>query len=729
MMPPFRRPAPRAPRDTPDLAPCMAQLDAPRGDAVAPDERTDAVLATHVASCAECRALDATWRRVARAYAAPDHAGAPATEAERHHLEALLTRTLARRAAGERPVLPVDLAPSDGDRAARVETSPRVPRMPLVARRRRALSAVAAALVAALAWSLLRQAAPADAGSTAGRLTLETRASGGAGRPTLAATYVPSSALARADSVRLDIRTWAGRDGGAPGDVRGWLSRRGDAFIGTVTLPAGTVLAQLVVTSPDGAATDDNDARRWEWLAADAQRRPAFEALWQQVALHAVDDWERARHAGLAMLRHYPASPTSVRFALGDALALAGPAAADSVRRAFARAARVAESAVARATAVDAETLGEMVFLAQGMRDTAMVRRWRARLLADAPTSAAATQQRVFAVLDRGTPPAATLAALDTLWREVGGAAPQLPYEAFGLARRDGSDGTLRTWGERLVRALPYTATAVADAWRTRAALRADAVRLLADRLAALPPGTRSVDASDADWRAALGRTTAPADRARQALLTQLAQALAADRAAVALRAAADTLARAPAPGHAVATLESDGVVRVEHARAREAVATRLRATIRARPLPGDPSLRGADGTAVTLRTRLARAASARDGETPRHALVAFVSRGCAPSLADLNALERVRGELAAQGVPVLALVAELPSPDVVRALAARGYRGPLAFDDRAQAARALRHVGTPEYVVLDLAAGTALASVRRADDAAALLAVLAASR
>ncbi|MCU0633479.1 MAG: TlpA family protein disulfide reductase [Gemmatimonadaceae bacterium] len=757
-----------APHIDPELAARVIRarrlLDGPWRD---PDG-SDRAVAAHVADCAECRALGETWHTVEAALAGSDDDIANAPRAQQGQLDAVFELVLARRAAGVRVELPTEVpapAAPAGRRAAPMPSAgnSRALRRPLVA-----LSAVAAALLAVLAWPLLRMPAPANAGSTAGQLTIRSRSAGAAGSKTLLGSYVPASALATFDSVRLEARTWAGRTGDGTGVVHGWLRRRGNAFSGDVVLPAGAVLAQLVVTSPDGQTIDDNDARRWEWLVTDATGHPTFDALWRQVALYSVDDWERARRAALTMLQRYPESPTSVRFALGYALDLAGPAAADSVRRTFGPAARRAADAVARADTVNGELLGEMVFLAQGLRDTAMVRRWRARLLAESPTSAAAAQQRVFAILDRGSSAPATLAALDTLWREVGSAAPQLAYEAFGLARRGGADSTLRTWGERVLGALPFATASVAEAWRARPALRPAALRLLGDRLAAL-----GATQSDTAWRAALARPTVPAARARQGLLTQFAMTLAADSTPAALQAASDTLKRAAALGAAPQTLdalaevalargdtvtarvalawlseepsvpaprrdvvraraasfEKDDAFIAERARARASVETRLRATIRARALTLDPSVRDGAGGTTTLRTLVESAERGRPASPLRYALVAFVSRGCAPSLADLPTLERVRTDLGARGVPVIALVEEVPDASVTRILANRGYRGPVAFDDRAQAARALRHVGTPEYVVLDLAAGTALASVRRADDASALLMVLTAHR
>lgn len=684
-------------------------------------------LADHLTTCGRCRAF-VVERRVLRS---------GLREAPQPSMpSAARTRVLTRVADGERRVLPSGMM-------ATVEAGGTARPWASGARPRHAMTA--AALLLAVAWALSHSADPLEAGASSGTLTT-TQSITPTGRR-LNVQYRASALLAGADSVRFEATLHPAGDHPTTRPLATALHRRRDgAFVGSVALPSDVVRATVRIVRWGGGDVDDNDARGWEVLAEDARGRPLFAALRQQFVAYEMIDWERAHQAALAMLRHYPDQPSSVRFALVGELELAGPAGADSVRRFFRPHLEALDRSVSARTTLDEDAYFEMIFLAGAMGDTTRQRQWRTRLFRDAPRSATAAQQRVFAVLDEGGSDATKLAAFERLHAEVGDAAPQLAYEAFRLAAAAGDPPVVQRWGERLRARAPYATLDVAQTYARFPSLRGHAMTVLREQLAASPPITGT------DWRSAL-RTPTPATQLRaQALLTSLGRALLADGAVTALVAARDTLQRAAALGRSAITLRwlaqaslSTGDTSVATTAVawtvadprigddlRDSLQRALGPSASSAPFRGErrladsayrasilaPAVRVPIASAPQYRTlagdvrELTAAPAGQRGavDTPRTLLrdkgavrvIAFVSRGCAPSLADLAALERLRRRWEPRGVPVVAMLAERPDSAPLRALAARGYKGDIGFDDRAQVARAMRQVGTPQYVVVE---------------------------
>src|SRR5205823_7888917 len=108
---------------------------------------------------------------------------------------------------------------------------------------------------------------------------------------------------------RLRSPNGDGYNSGIPTVTLARLTRRGDAFEGTVTLPDSVVYAALVVEDSAGRVLDGAD-RPWEILVAAPDGKPTFAALDQR----ANDMMGRNAEEGLATVRRMVALyPDEVR--------------------------------------------------------------------------------------------------------------------------------------------------------------------------------------------------------------------------------------------------------------------------------------------------------------------------------------------------------------------------------------------------------------------------------
>jgi hypothetical protein len=563
-----------------------------------------------------------------------------------------------------------------------------------------------------------------EARRTAGDLATSQRFDGAS--PTLSVRYRPGGTLVSANSLVLlateyEDRRIQGKRISVPLEVR-----RDGLFAADIPLTEGIVLLQLSVATADWQHVDDNDARGWEHLVEDRAGHPVFGALWVEYAVHGFDDWERAHAAAEAMWHQYPQRPEGLRFTLSGAMQLAGPANTDSVVQVFRPHIEALHAKLSSVT-VDATVMGEMALLAAQARDTSMRSYWQLRMIREFPRDPGTIQQRTFMLFDRQMPPPERMAALERLWVETGGNAIQLLMNAFDFVVRAGDTAAIERWGGRLMSFGSAYAPYVAAQYVRIPDLRARGEDIVRRSLSALSPVTNG------DWagslRAPPSRTTA---RASQSFLTTLGIALIADGK---VNAATDTLRRAAAVAWEPGVLRALGDV--ELLVADSAAATRAYAwaigdprtsparadTLRKRlghfaaGAPWDAAV--AEGQAVlgntTLITSIRRSfdpgAALVDADGGRRtleelvaspvAVIAFVSRHCAPSVADLPALQATATRLAVAGVLTITIVEENPSAEARRAIARYGYSDAILFDNRAELSRSMRQAGTPQYFVV----------------------------
>ncbi|MES2179151.1 MAG: hypothetical protein V4550_14920 [Gemmatimonadota bacterium] len=611
----------------------------------------------------------------------------------------------------------------------------------------RRLQHIAVTLVAATIIGLivLTPSRGLEAGPTAGTLSLTQKVPSPA--PVIAVRYASASALGGSDRVLLKVATYVARKPYPPVEREFTLTRNGNGeFSGDVTLPEGTVFAQYTVTSVDGKHVDDNDARGWEAAVKDSASRPLFDGLWIQRILNGRDNWERAAAAASAMLEYYPDNPTGHRYAMYDARELVGAAKTDSIVRLNRPRIEALHRKFANAP-LDATTMWEFAMVASDVRDTAMVTYWRQRMMREYPRDGGTIQQRVFAASEKRMPKADRLREFEHIWEETGGQGIQLLAEAFDLAVSTNDSATIARWGDRLASFGGGYEGTVSYEYATLPAFRARGAEMLRQSLRKLPP----IPATD--WRSALRN---PSGRpVGQWQLGALGKALLDDGRVAAAR---DTLRRAAALGWDARTLRALGDAELAGGDTTAALlayawvvadrrTTALRAdTVRAKLGAAAQSAKWeeavADGRATladqTMKSAIRRPFDANgsiadvsgarrtfsDVIGKRISIVAFVSRDCAPSRADLASLNAVAEKFALRNVPVVALVQETPTAEMVASLASLGFKGTVGFDDRAEASRRMRQSGTPHYFVVE--DGNVIRfTARRAEDLPMLVAAL----
>ncbi|MGH7619782.1 MAG: hypothetical protein ACREPM_21425, partial [Gemmatimonadaceae bacterium] len=502
------------------------------------------------------------------------------------------------------------------------------------------------------------------------------------------------------------------------------------SYSARVPLGRGTVFAQFVVASADGKRVDDNDARGWEAPMTDSASRPLYEGLWIERAIDARVNWERGASVAHDMARYYPLNPGAIRFAMAVDVALAGSAGSDSVVGEWRPRIHALQHALASA-ALDAGSMSEFAMLAAAANDTSIARFWRERMIREYPNDPATIQQRVFAVFEtsRGGRGAA-LAQLERLYDETGGQSPQLLTNAFDLAAQANDSASIARWGDRLVAFGGGFEANVSSTYAALPGFRDRAMILLRSSLASLPAIRPA-----ADWRVSLRQQTDGSDLVRgQWQLVALGKALLDTRRTDAAR---DTLRRAVALswdpramrllGDAeLAATDTNAALAAYAWASADSRTTAVQADSLRRRVVG-PTRAGAwdealaDGRstidAITLRRAITRSfdpsivyatAAGRRlsiaegiGAAPT-AVIAFISRYCAPSLADLRSLDSLRVELAPAGIPVLATIEESADVATQHAIERLGYHGALAFDDRGVVSRSMRSFGTPEYFVVE---------------------------
>jgi thiol-disulfide isomerase/thioredoxin len=672
-------------------------------DGALPPARRDRV-AAHLAACARCRATVESYRALGAAASSLAAAPLPADG---------LAAVLARRAAGERVILPVEDAP------------PRRAAHPAL----RAAAGIVLLLVSA-AVLMVASAPRLEAVSSELRLAPEGPRRGEAVR----LAYAPGAGFTDAEAlvVRARLRR--------PGD-RAYLQRgeiavldtlrcgRDGVFRGEIRLPESTAYAVLTVETADGSEVDTNQRRYWEVLVHDSAGRPLAEALHQRTEELTGRDWEGAFQSARELARLYPDDPESWNSIRFFEATLRGAAAADSLKAAHLARFRALDAALRGRPGLGGADMGAMYFYAWGMDDTAAVARWDARLRTEDPRHPMAVQNRAIHLMRlHHEQPRVLLAALDSLWDEVGPAHSQLVAQGSRAARRTGDVQAIRRWSARYLQMYHGDVVYVANnLLGDRPELRPDALHILRAELARLraDDDARRFGLTRAEFRqreeaeaarvlAALGRHLLADGRTRAALDTfALATETVwdADVFLLAGRArlqAGDTAGAArllsrvvvdpgtePARRDSVAALARAFPAAAWAARldsARSEMRSRVLAQSVNRGVPHRARLVDGGGTGVPFADVV--------GGAP--AVVVFWSRHCGPARESVAILNQLAGSLRAEGVPVVAMTDEAPSADFRAEVRTLGLSVPVYHDTRREAAHGFRSSGTPHYFVVD---------------------------
>ena len=658
----------------------------------------------HLERCSRCRTVVRDYRLMAEAAAEPLEIEAPRD---------VLTRALADRAAGHRSILPA----AD----------------PLPRQRRPALTAAAAVLLIA-AVTILFRPPPAGAGAS-GLMFSPAKPTAGA---TIEVTYHPTAALVGSDTLWLRARLRTESDEQyhrrTHQIVLTELARQRDGtFRGQFTLPSSVVYAAFAVESEEGEEVDSNHRRLWDLLVHGVEGRPLPSALVQQSNDMMGRDWVRAYAAADSVSRLEPDKPAHWPLLLffqqqvlrGNALEAALPA----HRARLARFDRAYDSL----DPVPAQDLATLMWYARSLKDTVLTRKWRDRLLREAPLSTDALQEHIVPLMRKHyDQPDTLLFILEQLWRDTRGQAEtgsgfsHLYQQGLGTALRTADTAAIAKWSARYLAWMPRDTVWVATQLGKHPHFRRQAIAMLQSQAAqsGIDDRLRDLHLTRSEHRRLGGRD-------RQALASTLADVLLTngdtaaalanyelaaglywdpgvfrDFANLALVRGDSTRARylfanvAVDPGTPAAF--SDSARTRLHAddstwlRMRADAAARMQKSVMESAtrvlLPREMRLNDVNGGRTTLAALTAG----------RPAVIVFWSRYCGFALQAAPRIQAMAEQLRQTGIPVIIVADEKPSSDLAAAMQTAGLRAPLYADGSREVAAGFNVFGTPSYFVLD---------------------------
>jgi thiol-disulfide isomerase/thioredoxin len=688
-------------------------------------ERERARTARHLEGCARCRAEIASLRALrAEAETLP----APALPSGGFE------RVLARRAAGERQILP-DVAP----RPVRLRRTPQ-------------LATAAAVLVLLAGWIVLAPPAGLQAGTHDGELLiLPDKPTAGA---RIRLEYRPAARLAAEPQLRVraaEMTENSSRAWGARVRVVAELTRdRRGVYRAEFVLPDSVVFANLAVEDLRGAHVDANGGQLWEIVVHDSAGRPLYAALRARERSTVRRDWELGFETVQLATELYPDQPEAWRSRIFREIELNGAAPADSIRALYRPHFDTLHQRYAADDVVPAGTMWTMIMWARELGEPELSEYWRERAFREHPADPGVIQQRVFHLFEQRLPLERLMAELEALWQTSEERPMQLSFDAWQLAVRSGDPESIRRWGERLIEEDSSFVSWIGTTWAGMPALQADGLALLREALA--HSATRGDEYRDlAHDRREHGRER---DRvAQQLLLTHGASLLRTGRAEAAL----DTLERAATLGWNARATRALGDARLAAGDTAGAVRSFARAA-------ADPNTPGAFADSIRAgfpahapqaeweqwvraadeEMRAEILATAKPRRLPREmrladsagdpvrvpaahgspTVVAFLSRWCPPSNDQLPELERIAQTLDERGVRVIAITGEQPGERVEQAFRELGYSRPLLYDLRSEATRGFRSFAAPQFFVVD-AKGVVQFEARSAADALLKVAAL----
>jgi hypothetical protein len=627
--------------------------------------------------------------------------------------DGLLERALARRAAGERVILPTE-APADH------HLSTRAP----------AYGALLVLLAGLAAAFVVLVSGEASAGASTLRILPKEPSPG----QRIEVEFRTASALAAEPWVRLRGFYRTGDDAPPRERLGTYISselerQRSGLFRGHLAIPPAAVYAVFAVEDPESEVVEAGNGT-WEVLIRDRLGQPLFEALRQKFRLMEAANWRTALQTAREMTELYPDQPEGWYFRFLYEQLITEPEREDSLLE-FHRA-RLA-LLERRATSQAPPSADELVALreyARGLGASGSVRRWSARLQDEYPLHPAAVQERVVgAVLENHANLKALLEALEAEWQRSGPAHELLGQQGFAAALRAAEPGAILRWAERYGSLRPDLVGSIAMKLSDRPPVREEGMRLLRREVARL--GT--VEEADRPLTQSLqAQRRANEERSRH-LLAALGEAL---MASGRTRAGLDTLYLAAESGWAPGIFRSLG--ERMFALGDTAGGLRLLSFAAVDPLEGDGiadsldrrlgpewSAEGRDDLLANARFEMRRRVLAESDYTPvpmnvrlvgedgaEHTLGSLVEdrltflalwhRRSYPSLGDLPALRIAAERLAREGINLVSLTEESPSESLTRFLREGGYSFPVFHDEYGEAGAVLAGWTEPRYLVID---------------------------
>ena len=666
-------------------------------------------LSAHLAGCARCRGIVASYRSIATAAAGEGYPVAPAGE---------LQRILGRRGAGERVILPT------ADPLRRPE------------RRRWAPLATAAGIAAILAATLVVRAPDVTASDMSGELHLAP-AVPRPGQSVMVRYHAPSTLAAEPELVlRARYRSATANDHSRAAVLSLTRLRRTGAatFEGSFVLPDTVAFALLAVEDTAGRRDDDNDGRLWELPVGAGDGKPSLVSLLQRRQEYMGRSWEKAHATARRITELYPNAPEGWHWLLWYDLEILGAAKRDSLRADHGPRLAAFHRHLSTRTDVPGDRLSTMYLYARLLKDSTVEAYWRERLGREAPGHPYAVQNMVIDLLDRlrardslffTRSPKRVVAAFDSLYAVTGPAHENVMIVAMQAADLANDPSMIFRWSERYLIGRPADSASVAAKYTRHASLRDTGLARLRTMIAhADDPSRRGLAETQDEFGAAVRMR-------RGSLLSMLGAGLllAGDTSA-----AGDTLELAAGISWSVAVFQQaadaalasgdssraarllagvmvdPGASKVLKARA-ESLARSLppelwashqsaaRARMREQVLAGSeirhlPSvrLRSDHGAATTL-------ASLTAG---RPAVVVMWSAYCGWAIQDLPEMLTFAERMRQQDVPVVVVATHGFSEDVRALLARHKVSFTVYHDEHGEMALALSNFATPVYYVLD---------------------------
>ncbi|MGH7476049.1 MAG: zf-HC2 domain-containing protein [Longimicrobiales bacterium] len=648
-------------------------------------------VADHLAGCPRCRERLRFIREIDLA------ARAIPVEPPR---DRVLDRILARRAAGERVILPT--------------SDPRPARRPA-----RSLLGVAAALTLATVSAILLFSAR-ELGADHSELEFSPQ------RPTAGASvrveYRSGSLFAEHDYLRLRARFRAA-DGSVSWSEPAVLARE-DAglYRGAFVLPVDARYGAFAVETLDADQVDSNDRRLWDLMVQDAAGRPLPEAYEQRIEDVRPRNWGLALETAQEYARSYPNRPESA-YALfilerqvtdGDDL--------QTLRATHGERFSRFHHQLADARPLSPLRLQTMAFYASAVGAADAAEFWRARLVNEAPRHVVAAGYRGARIArETEASPLKHLALLEALWNET--RAPEVAVAGLMVAGRTGNS-MVASWADR-VDGDTWDLMAFADFVLATPGGNDVARRMLNRARRQLANSDRPLESSRSEFDASLrqqeqailaavgarfltagNRVAAVAafDSALEGAWVPMVYKTVADArlemgdslAALRLYAAHSVDPSAPVDFESeirrlLSAQFDDSVWQNERELARSALARHALRRATTIALPQEVQLIDTQG----------RSHPARDVIAGRH-LVAFWSSRFAPAREDVPTLARYVDGLMRRGTRTTVVIPERPNSEMLDYLGQYGVTAPVYFDPAGEASLVFRQSGIPGYALVD---------------------------